>query len=459
MRSLQFRLLLAFTVVILATVATVLFFIFRATQAEIRDYEARTTDFRASQMARELSLRYSLQGDWEGVQAVVQDWSSAYGQRIVVTDVSGIVIADSQAGGIGKQFNPDDNARWGERVVAAGPMIGPAGRMVGTLHFNTPSGTSSSLVSIRILYSQVGRYFLWGALVAIAIGIMLTFVISRRILSPVRALTVTTRRIGKGDFSSRVQVRDKGELGELANAFNAMADDLQRTEKLRRDQVADTAHELRTPLTNLRGYLEAIRDGVVQPDTATVSSLNEEVALLSRLVNDLQELALADAGKLTLETQVEDVVEIVNQAAAAARTAASAKDLTLSVNVDSPMVLCAIDAQRIRQVLQNLLNNAITHTKAGGAIALQTKSGDSSVEISVTDNGDGIPADELNNIFERFYRIDKSRSRSTGGYGLGLTIAKRIVEAHGGTIQVSSEVGKGSRFMFTVPRAASEMPA
>jgi signal transduction histidine kinase len=459
MRSLQFRLLLAFTLVILATVTTVLFFIYRATQAEIRDFEARTADFRANQMARELSLRYSLQGDWEGVQAVVQDWSSTYEQRIVVTDVSGIVVADSQTGDIGKQFNADNSARWGDRPVTTGPMIGTAGRTVGTLHFNTPSATSSSLLSIRILYSQVGRYFLWGALVAIAIGIMLTFVISRRILSPVRALTETTRRIGKGDFSFRVQVRDRGELGELANAFNTMADDLQRTEKLRRDQVADTAHELRTPLTNLRGYLEAIRDGVVLPDPATVSSLNEEVSLLSRLVNDLQELALADAGKLTLETQVEDVVEIVNQAASAARPAASAKDLTLTVNVDIPRVLCSIDAQRIRQVLQNLLNNAITHTKAGGTISLQTKSSEARVEISVSDSGEGIPADELNNIFERFYRIDKSRSRSTGGYGLGLTIAKRIVEAHGGTIEVSSEVGKGSRFVFTVPRAASEIPA
>jgi len=273
-----------------------------------------------------------------------------------------------------------------------------------------------------------------------------------------RALSASAQAIGRGDFSQRAKVKDRGDLGELAKAFNTMADDLQRLEKLRQDLVADTAHELRTPLSNVRGYLEAIRDGVVKPDTTTINSLSEEVGLLSRLVDDLQELALAEAGQLKMEIQAEDAGDIVNQAVAAARAAAMSKGVGLSANVNDPLPQCKADPDRIRQVLHNLLNNAITHTPSGGTIAMEARLLDGFIEISVKDSGEGIPAKELPNIFERFYRVDKSRARTTGGYGLGLTIAKRIVEAHGGTIQVTSELGKGSRFAFTLPVAVAVAP-
>jgi two-component system sensor histidine kinase BaeS len=230
-----------------------------------------------------------------------------------------------------------------------------------------------------------------------------------------------------------------------------MADDLARLEKLRQNQVADTAHELRTPLSNLGGYLEAIRDGLVLPDSAAINSLSEEVALLSRLVNDLQELAVADAGELRLEKQTEDVSALLDQAAAAARPAALAKGIDITTRIDTDLPPSQIDRQRIRQVLHNLLSNATTHTPSGGKVGIEAIMADGSIEISVSDTGEGIPAQDLSNIFERFYRVDKSRTRATGGSGLGLTIAKRIVEAHGGRIWVTSEVGVGSRFSFTIP--------
>ncbi len=454
MRSLQFRLLAAFGLVILVTIGAVFFFLNRATQNEIKQYEDRVVQARADRMQRDLSLYYISQGDWSGVQPVIQQWSAAYDQRIILTDSTGVVVADSESDSIGKAFSPGASKGWSDRPLTLPAMLSPSrNTSVGTLYLSAPSATAASLASLGILYTQVGRYFLWGGLIAVAIATLMTFILSRRTLAPMRALTASARSIGRGDFSHRVEIRDKGDVGELAKAFNTMANDLERLEKLRRDLVADTAHELRTPLSNLRGYLEAIRDGVVNPDPPTIDSLNEEVALLSRLVNDLQELALADAGQLKMVFQEEDAREIVGQATAAAKASAIAKGLSLSMNVADEPLPCSVDAQRIRQVLHNLLSNAITHTPTGGTIVVEAKRTGASIEMSVADNGEGIPEEELANVFERFYRVDKSRTRATGGHGLGLTIAKRIVEAHGGSIEAYSKVGDGSRFAFRIPAA------
>jgi signal transduction histidine kinase len=240
-------------------------------------------------------------------------------------------------------------------------------------------------------------------------------------------------------------------MGELAQAFNSMASDLERAEKLQRNMVADVAHELRTPLSNIRGYLEAVRDGVVKPDAETIHSLDEEAALLSRLVDDLQELSLAEAGELKLNRQPGDFGEVINKAVAAIRVQAQVKGISVVADLPEGLPPCDIDFQRIGQVLRNLLENAIAHTGNGGSVMVTAEKQDNWVKVSVTDTGEGIPAEELPNIFERFYRVDKSRARTTGGYGLGLTIAKRLVEAHGGKIEVQSELGKSSRFTFTVP--------
>lgn len=240
-------------------------------------------------------------------------------------------------------------------------------------------------------------------------------------------------------------------LGELAQTFNSMATGLERTEKLRKNMVADVAHELRTPLSNVSGYLEAIRDDVIKPDAAAIGSLSEEVNLLSRLVDDLQELALSDAGELKLVRQPEDLSQLVDQSVRAIQTKIIEKNLEVSADVPQPLPPVNIDCHRIGQVLRNLLANAITHTANAGKITVSARQEDEWVRVSVTDNGEGISAAEVPNMFERFYRVEKSRSRNRGGSGLGLTIAKRIVEAHGGAIEVQSELGKGSCFSFTVP--------
>jgi len=242
-------------------------------------------------------------------------------------------------------------------------------------------------------------------------------------------------------------------VGELAQSFNSMADDLERAERLRRNMVADVAHELRTPLSNLSGYLEAIRDGVVKPDTDTIRSLDEEASSLSRLVDDLQELSLADAGELKLTCHKEGASKLIKQVVAALQPKAAAKGLTVSVNLPDDLPPVNIDSHRIRQVLHNLLENAVAHTTQGDTITVTSWQQDNQLKVSVADTGAGIPAKDLPNIFERFYRVDKSRTRATGGTGLGLTIAKRLVEAHDGKIEVQSEPGKGSTFTFALPIA------
>jgi len=232
-----------------------------------------------------------------------------------------------------------------------------------------------------------------------------------------------------------------------------MADNLQRDEQLRQHMVSDIAHELRSPLTNVRGYLEAINDGVMQADKETISSIYGETILLSRLINDLQELSLAEAGELKLFLQPEDVAELVRLSITAVQAKASEKDIDLSHDIPADLPRVNIDFLRIKQVLLNLLENALAHTPAGGRINIAAKSDHGFIEISVSDSGEGIPADEINNIFERFHRVDKSRSRSTGGSGLGLTISRYIIEEHKGKIWARSESGKGSCFTFTLPVA------
>ena len=439
---LQFRLLASFTVVILVTIGAVLFFVNQATQDEIRRFGERVDRMRIARMETELSRFYFSHRDWEGIQPFVEQWGNLYGQRIILTDAEGVVVADSQGELLGKH-NPDSSGR-------PLPALWQAGS-IGTIHVTPKSSAELGFESLQILFRTIGLYFLWGGLIAVAIALIITFFLSRRILAPVKALTYAAKRLGRGDFAQRVEVKDRSELGELANTFNSMANDLERAEQLRKNMVADVAHELRTPLSNIRGYLEATHDGVVKPDADTLRKLDEEVTLLSRLVDDLQELSLAEAGELKLVRHAEDIADLINQTVATMQAKAIVKGVSISNKLPDKLPPVNIDSHRISQVLRNLLENAVTHTATGGAVTVTAGQQDNWAEISVIDTGEGIPAEELPNIFERFYRVDKSRARATGGSGLGLTIAKRLVEAHGGEIKVQSEVGKGSHFTFTIP--------
>ncbi len=450
---LQFRLLLAFVLVILITIGTVSIFVFSNTGDQLHQFEQQQLRDQTARYKFMFENYYAMNSSWDGVQVGVVQLSQIDQQNIILTDNDGVTVAATDSTQIGKQYKVKTTGVpltvW-EMTSGMGitqPMMKQT--QIGVLYVNPENRPPAITTGLA---ATINRFLLIGGLLAIGIALLITFWISRRISAPVRKLTDSARHLGQGDFSQRVPFAGKGEIGELATAFNAMADDLQHTETLRRDMVADTAHELRTPLSNIKGYLEAIRDGVVQPDAGTINSLYEEAALLSRLVEDLQDLALVEAGQLKLVKQTVAVNEVVNQAVNAAQPQAQGKHITLVSNVPEPSALVEIDSHRILQVLHNLLDNALAHTPGDGSITVNVAPKETTVEISVTDTGEGIAADELPNIFERFYRVDKSRARATGGHGLGLTIAKRLVEAHNGTIKVESEPGKGSRFTVTLPQ-------
>jgi signal transduction histidine kinase len=289
-------------------------------------------------------------------------------------------------------------------------------------------------------------------------ALLLTWVLSRRILGPVEALTAAAGKLEKGDLTQRVEVSSKDEIGELAHAFNSMADGLERLEQLRRNMVTDVAHELRTPLSNIQGYLEAIRDGVVNPGPALINSLHEEALLLSRLVDDLQELELAEAGKLRLQLSQQAPREMVEKAVLALHPATSEREIGVSTYIAPNLPTVEADPERIGQVLRNLLNNALTHTPWGGEIRVAARLVGEEVEFSVKNYGPGISPNHMPYLFERFYRADNSRSRATGGAGLGLSIVKHLINLHGGRVWAESVPGEGATFYFTLPTAPRPEP-
>ncbi|MEU5877892.1 HAMP domain-containing sensor histidine kinase [Spirillospora sp. NPDC047279] len=286
-------------------------------------------------------------------------------------------------------------------------------------------------------------------ILALAVGV--SVLVATRLVRPVRAVTAAARRMRAGDGSARVMVRDKGEVGELSAAFNEMSEHLDRMERQRKAMVSDVSHELRTPLSNIRGWLEAAQDGVAELDPALTASLVEEATLLQHIVDDLQQLALADVGKLRLHPEPVDVADLVEQIATVHRPAAEAAELALTVEVTGHPCLDA-DPVRLRQAVGNLLANAVRYTPAGGRVSLRADTDGDDVLIEVADTGPGIAAEHLPYVFDRFWRAEKSRSRQTGGSGLGLAVVRQLAEAHGGSAAARSEPGQGATFILRLPR-------
>jgi signal transduction histidine kinase len=305
---------------------------------------------------------------------------------------------------------------------------------------------------ISRLASAVNRYLLWAGLASGVVGVLMVSLVSRRLLSPMQALGHAARRLGGGDLTQRVPATGPTELVDLAGSFNAMAGSLQNAEEQRRNLVADVAHELRTPLSNIQGYLEAVKDGLLEPNEETIDTIYQQAVHLSQLVEDLRLLAQVEEGSLGLNIEPDSLPEVLRRSVEAFRARTEAEGVELSIYTPADFPLVTMDRTRIAQVVANLLENAIRHTPSGGRV--EVRLGEAAIAkatVTVSDSGEGIPTQELPNIFERFHRVDPSRARSTGGAGLGLTIAKQLVEAHGGTIHAESDLGQGSRFVFELP--------
>jgi two-component system OmpR family sensor kinase len=297
-----------------------------------------------------------------------------------------------------------------------------------------------------------------GAVVAILLGLLLT----RQLTKPIQVLKNGAARISAGDLSHRVAIRSKDELGDLAESFNSMAASLDASEQARQRLFADIAHELRTPLSVVNGTVDAILDGVYEPNAEHLTSLKEETAILTRLVDDLRDLTLAESGQLKLLLEPTDVLSLVQRRVARASVIAREKDVRLETKAPDGLPRAEADGGRIDQVLANLLDNALKHTPTGGSVTVTLSiedggkgfpAGGRHILVSVADTGEGIPAEHLAHVFDRLYRVDDARSRETGGAGLGLAIARQMVDLHGGRIWVESEMGGGTRFFFTLPIA------
>ncbi|WP_346146055.1 sensor histidine kinase [Nonomuraea recticatena] len=288
------------------------------------------------------------------------------------------------------------------------------------------------------------------ALLVLVLTVGVSVMAARRLVRPVNALTHAAQRMRDGDSSARVTVRTTGEISELATAFNEMSEHLQRMEEQRKAMVSDVSHELRTPLSNLRGWLEAAQDGVAELDPALIASLVEEILLLQHIVDDLQELALADAGKLRLHVEPVHLGDLLDQVATAHRGRAEAAGLTLTTMVTDDPPLTA-DPVRLRQAIGNLVTNSLRYTPRGGHITLCARQDGDQVVVEVTDTGIGIRAEYLPHVFDRFWRAEKSRNRQTGGSGLGLAIVRNLAEAHGGTATVASVPGVRTTFTLRLP--------
>ena len=443
--SLRLQIFLGMVAVIVITVGMTAFLSHRAASAEVERVQVRDDAQRNHRLSKLLARRYEQRRNWFDAQPLVDNAGAIYGRRVLLTDEDGVVVADTGNVMVGRRLEAKDHDR---SVVA---IRGPEGRLGSLLVIpDAPGGTDAAETNVGPSGPSLITLLVLSGFLASAVAVVITFFLSRRVVAPVESLARVAHRVAQGDFSTRAKAGSRGEVGELAQRFNNMVGELARTEEVRRNMVADLAHELRTPLTNIQGYVEGIADGVISPGTETLESMQDEVVLLARLIEDLQDLALAESGRLRLEISESDLGQLVRAAASAFQQQAQATGIALTSEAPQSVTVQG-DRERLGQVIRILLSNAITHTPEGGRVVLTAALTGQAARIMVQDNGPGIPAEDLPHVFERFYRVDKARSRTTGGIGLGLTIARRLVESHGGEITVRSDPGKGSSFTVDLP--------
>lgn len=302
----------------------------------------------------------------------------------------------------------------------------------------------------QMFLDAVHRYLVQASAVAMVLAVGLSFLFTRRALRPLSDMADVTRRLSAGDYSARVKEPSGDEVGDLARAFNTMADSLERIEKLRKTMVGDIAHELRTPLTNIRGYLEGLSDSVVQPSPEVFNMLQQEIFRLVRLVEDLQQLSRADAAQAFLKREDVDLAELVEQVLRLERDRFESRNIRVDTDFQQGFGRLSADRDKMLQVLRNLIQNGWQYGPEGGTFRITGERADATTRLSFTSSGVSIAGDDLPHIFERFYRAEKSRSRDSGGAGIGLAIVKEVVEAHGGSVTAESDDAE-TRFILSLP--------
>ncbi len=454
------KLLGAFALIILLGVGVTVLLTRQGTATRFTHFMVDDQMFTPEHLQDDLVAYYQEHGGWQGIDAafpqVVRHASSGgmmggvmghamgmYDSRILLLDKSGAVLARIGRRGQNSQLP----------AGVSGLSIRVDGREVGRLLIDGEPMAGAGEGSSDLL-TGVTRAALIAGLLAGLVAFALAIVLVRQITHPLAALHDASQRIAQGDLSARVSVQGEDELSQLGGAFNRMASALETQEALRRNLMADVAHELRTPLTAIQGTVEALQDGIFPLTSEGLNPIHEETLLLGRLVEDLRTLAQAEAGHLSLSVAEVNGGELAERIVAALLPSAQQAGIQLTLHVAAALPPLWGDPQRIGQVLTNLLSNALRHTPAGGEIVVQAAAQEKGILFSVQDSGPGIDPADLPHIFDRFYRGDRSRSRVTGGSGLGLTIARQLVEAHAGRIWAESPLpGRetGTIFYFWLP--------
>ena len=471
--SLRTRVFVTVGAVLAASIAASALLSRRATLVEVREVVGRpAASLPIGQIGADLESTIGRDGV-ESLASALAGAARRHGRPFIVLDSAARTIIASSSDRFRSAIVSEASAERGDLVVQ---VKGPAGvstvvlKGASSYPLHDPVGTRMGLLvampadvdddgsAATPAHGPVPVWMMATAGVA-AIGLILTFTLSKRILDPIGELTDAVKRMEAGDLGARaVRAALSGdEIGRLARSFNALSERLLRHERQRRQMIGDVAHELRSPVTNLRCLLESIQDGLAPADRAAIEALHDETMFLQHLIADLQDLTLAEAGKLDLRLEPVDPAVAIRRAIGTAPVPHGAP-IRADLPDDLPPV--AADPARLDQILRNLLSNARRHTPDAGVVTVRGRAGPGVVSIEVTDTGEGIEPDHLPQVFERFYRADRSRSRATGGAGLGLAIVRQLAEAQGGTVSAGSEgPGRGATFVVSLPIAAAERAA
>jgi two-component system, OmpR family, sensor histidine kinase BaeS len=447
-QTLTAKLLLAFALVSLLGIGLAALL---AHMVTVREFERFFMEKNRSEFVASTVAYYQGHGSWTGVEESLRPRAARTGPdprlpppAFTLVDERGIVVSYAAPYQVGDRVAAE--------VLASGWPVELDGRRIGTVLDAAPRPTLSDREEQYLVSTD--RALGLAALGAVALSLLLGAVLARGLTQPLRDLTRAIRAMAGGNLRQQVPVRSSDELGELARAFNQMSADLAQSIDLRRQMTADIAHDLRTPLTVITGYIEALRDGVLLPTPERFGTIHAEAQHLRHLVEDLRTLSLADAGELPLQRERLVPAALLERLAAAFAQQAAEREVALTVKRDADPPPIEADGERLVQALGNLVANALRHTPAGGHVVLAARGRASDVEIEVRDDGEGIPAAALPHVFDRFYRFDGARSRPDGESGLGLAIARSIVQAHGGTLAVASDgPERGSTFTARLPAA------
>ncbi len=477
MRSLSWKLAGALLLIVAVSVGLMAYLTNLSTAREFQQYIISGNTMHTQGVGESLSNFYSRQGSWNGLQEVLPGLLRMGNDRLIVADSGGVIIGDTEGSALGETANRLGLSGYGTPIVVSGREIGSfyflysglgmmGSGMMGMMG-GRPAPARLNAAEADFLRG-VNRSLWIAGLAAIAVALLVGTFLTRQITNPIRALTKGAREVSRGNLAYRVPAQSKDEVGELVHSFNAMAANLAASEQSRQRMTADIAHELRTPLTIVEGTVDGLLDGVFTPDREHLNTIKEQTALLTRLIGDLRDLSLAEAGQLKLELAPDDIAELVKHKLEQVELTAREKGIQLRLDAEGHLPPIEIDHLRIEQVVANLLTNAIRHTPSGGSITVSVKptrseespstslrTSLSSVLISVADTGEGITPEHLPYIFERFYRVGDSRARNEGGTGLGLAIVKSLVLAHGGKVWAESKAGQGSTFYVLLPAKAT----